>query len=428
MGMLGLVCRLAVVATVVSVLAGCAGRPGLDALMPSAEAAPGTREHVILVASTRQRDKRPGVFYNGERAPALGFARIDLSIPPTHTPGGIEWPKQAPGNPATDMMVREAAYRETPAEFLADLKAELAMRPAGQRKVVIFVHGYNTMFSEALYRIGQLVEDSRGPAVPILFTWASRGKTEGYVYDNNSATAARDGLEDTIRMAFDSGAEDVSILAHSMGNWVTVEALRQIRISGHGLPADRLGMVILAAPDIDVDVFKTQLRRFGKPAKPFVIILSRDDKALGISDFIAGDKQRLGAYTDDQELVEMGAIVIDMTKVKSLDGLNHGKFAQLAAMAPELRALVAGAAGKAGAAKIMAGGGIEVVGLDRVSAAQAEAAARSGGAAGVAATPAAMPAAAPAAVPPPATPPATAPTAAPPAAAPATAPPATPPL
>jgi esterase/lipase superfamily enzyme len=399
---------IAAVVAVLTVLAGCAGRPGMDALMPSAEAAPGTREHVILVASTRQRDKRPGIFYNGERAPALGFARIDLSVPPTHQPGAIEWPKQAPGNPATDMVVREALYRETPPEFLADLKAQLAMRPPGQRKVVIFVHGYNTLFSEALYRIGQLIDDSRGPAVPILFTWASRGKTEGYVYDNNSATAARDGLEDTIRLAFDSGAEEVSILAHSMGNWVTVEALRQIRISGHGLPADRLGMVILAAPDIDVDVFKTQLRRFGKPAKPFVIILSRDDKALGISDFIAGDKQRLGAYTDDEELVAMGAIVIDMTKVKSIDSLNHGKFAQLAAMAPELRGLVAGAAGRAGAKKLVATQGIEVVGLDRVTPAQAEAAAAGGGAAGVATTPAAQPvvvppaaqAAAPAATPP----------------------------
>jgi esterase/lipase superfamily enzyme len=387
--------RLAGVALLLVVLAGCAGRPGMDALMPSAEAAPGTREHVILVASTRQRDKRPGIFYNGERAPALGFARIDLSVPPTHQPGAIEWPKQAPGNPATDMVVRAALYRETPPEFLGDLKAELATRPPGQRKVVIFVHGYNTMFSEALYRIAQLVDDSRGPAVPILFTWASRGKTEGYVYDNNSATAARDGLEDTIRLAFDSGADEVSILAHSMGNWVTVEALRQIRISGHGLPADRLGMVILAAPDIDVDVFKTQLRRFGKPAKPFVIILSRDDKALGISDFIAGDKQRLGAYTDDEELVEMGAIVIDMTKVKSIDSLNHGKFAQLAAMAPELRALVAGAAGRAGAKKLVATQGIEVVGLDRVTPAQVEAAATGGGAAGVATTPAAQPAVVP---------------------------------
>ncbi|MDG7304719.1 alpha/beta hydrolase, partial [Streptococcus pneumoniae] len=95
----------------------------------------------------------------------------------------------------------------------------LARRPAGKRNVFIFVHGYNTMFSEALYRLAQMATDSDAPAVPVLFTWASRATTEGYVYDNNSATAARDQLEETIRLAFGSGADQVSILAHSMGNW-----------------------------------------------------------------------------------------------------------------------------------------------------------------------------------------------------------------
>jgi esterase/lipase superfamily enzyme len=360
------VTRLVAALVLVGLVAGCAGRPGLDALMPNAEAAvPGESEHVIMVASTRQRDKRPGVFYNGERASTLSFARFDMTVPPTHAPGQIEFPKQAPGNPATDMVVRDATFRETPAEFLADLKAQLALRPVGQRKVGIFVHGYNTQFNEAMYRILQLTTDSHAPMVPVLFTWASRGKTEGYLYDNNSATAARDALEETIRLAFASDAEEVTILAHSMGNWVTVEALRQIKISGNLPPIERLGAVVLAAPDIDVDVFKTQLKRFGKPAKPFIIIVSRDDKALGISDFLAGDKLRVGAYTDDQELVDLGAVVIDMTKVKSIDGLNHGKFAQLAEIAPQMRALVAGAAGRAGAAKVLAPEGIEIVGLDR---------------------------------------------------------------
>jgi esterase/lipase superfamily enzyme len=389
------VCRLVAALVLVGLVAGCAGRPGLDALMPVAEAAgPGEREHVILVASTRQRDKRPGVFYNGERESTLSFARFEMTVPPTHAPGQIEFPKQAPGNPATDMVVREAVFRESAPQFLDDLKAELALRPAGQRKVAIFVHGYNTQFNEAMYRILQLTDDSRAPTVPVLFTWASRGKTEGYLYDNNSATAARDGLEETIRLVFDSGAEEVSILAHSMGNWVTVEALRQIKISGNLPPIERLGAVVLAAPDIDVDVFKTQLKRFGKPAKPFIIIVSRDDKALGISDFLAGDKLRVGAYTDDQELVDLGAVVIDMTKVKSIDGLNHGKFAQLAEIAPQMRALVAGAAGRAGAAKVLAPDGIEIVGLDRAPTPPP-------GAVAAAEAPAVSPVAAPTATPPP---------------------------
>lgn len=346
-------------------LAGCASRPGPEALTAVETTAPGAKDHVVLVASSRARDPRPGVFYSGERTPALSFARVDISVPPTHKPGMIEWPKQATPNPATDMVVREAVYRDTEQQFSADLKAELERRPPGQRDVFIFVHGYNTLFSEALYRLTQMKEDSKSPAVPVLFTWASRGETADYVYDNNSATAARDRLEETIRLVFASGAEEVSILAHSMGNWVTVEALRQIKISGQNVPLKKLGNIILAAPDIDVDVFKTQLKRFGKPPKPFIVIVSHDDKALAFSDFIAGDKPRLGAYTNDNDLVELGAVVVDMTSVKALDGFNHGKFAQLAEMAPELRGMIMRAQSGRQAPTVQVAG-IQFFGLDQM--------------------------------------------------------------
>ncbi|MDI4663754.1 alpha/beta hydrolase [Xanthobacter autotrophicus] len=332
--------RVAATSVCLMLLAGCSDRPGPEALTPTSAKAPGAREHVILVASTRERDPRPGVIFNGERSTALNFAKVDLSVPPAHKSGEIEWPKKGAGDPATDMVVHEAIYRDTEQDFLRDMKSELARRPAGQKKVFIFVHGYNTQFSEALYRLAQMAHDADAPAVPVLFTWASRATTEAYVYDNNSATAARDNLEETIRLAFGSGADEVSIMAHSMGNWVTVEALRQIRISGKPVPQNKVGNIILAAPDIDVDVFKSQLKRFGKPAKPFVVIVSRDDKALGLSEFIAGKKQRLGEYSNDAELVELGAVVVDMTDVKALDSFNHGKFAQLAEMAPQLRGSV----------------------------------------------------------------------------------------
>ncbi|MFG1242431.1 alpha/beta hydrolase [Xanthobacter sp. DSM 14520] len=359
--------HLAATALCLTLLAGCSDRPGPEALTPTTAKAPGAREHVILVASTRERDPRPGVIFNGERSTSLNFAKVDLSVPPAHKAGEIEWPKKGAGDPATDMVVHEAIYRDTEQDFLRDMKSELARRPAGQKKVFIFVHGYNTQFSEALYRLAQMAHDADAPAVPVLFTWASRATTEAYVYDNNSATAARDNLEETIRLAFGSGADEVSIMAHSMGNWVTVEALRQIRISGKPLPQNKVGNIILAAPDIDVDVFKSQLKRFGKPAKPFVVIVSRDDKALGISEFLAGKKQRLGEYSNDAELVDLGAVVVDMTDVKALDSFNHGKFAQLAEMAPQLRgSVLRGEAAGGKPAPSLSMDGVRITGLDRL--------------------------------------------------------------
>jgi len=326
----------------VLLLAGCASRPEVGALLANYQMSAGSKDHTILVATSRARDPRPGTYFGGERSQSVNYATLTVAVPPTHTPGKIEWPSAAPGDPATDFVVRNAAYLDSERDFVKALNSQLAMRPPGRRKVFVFIHGYNTMFAEGLYRFTQIVDDANAPGVPVLFTWASRGHLTDYVYDSNSATAARDELEHTLRLVFASNAEEVNILAHSMGNWVTVEALRQIKISANKPPISKLGAIALAAPDIDIDVFKSEMRRFGKPRKPFFIIVSHDDKALRFSDFIAGGKERLGAYTNDAELTALGAVVIDMTSVKANDPSNHAKFAQLAEIAPELRQVLEG--------------------------------------------------------------------------------------
>ena len=324
-----------------SAFVACASRPEVGFLSPVAESATGTADHTLLVATTRQRDARPGTLFNGDRASSLDYATITVSIPQGHVPGKIELAATAPGDPNANFVVRDAAYLDGDKEFVRALNAQLATRPRGDRKVLVFIHGYNTLFAEGLYRFAQVVHDSKSTAVPVLFTWASRGKLAAYVYDTNSATAARDDLEHTLRLVLASDADHVNILAHSMGNWVTVEALRQIKISGDLKHADKFGVVVLAAPDIDLDVFKSQMRRFGKPKKPFYVVLSQDDKALSLSKFIAGGKGRVGADANVDELAELGATVIDLTDVKADDSSNHGKFAQLAEVAPEMQAVLA---------------------------------------------------------------------------------------
>jgi esterase/lipase superfamily enzyme len=322
-------------------LAACATRPETGFLLPVAETGTGATDRTLLVATTRARDPRPGTLYSGQRGQPLDYATVTVSIPQNHAQGEIEWPANPPGNPKTDFVVRHAAYLEGEKEFLRTLNAQLATRPRGSRKVFVFIHGFNTMFAEGLYRFAQVVHDSESVAVPVLFTWASRGKVVDYIYDTNSATTARDELEHTLRLLFASDAEQINILAHSMGNWVTVEALRQIKISGQLLPLSKLGSVFLADADIDMDVFKSQMRRFGKPKKPFYVIVSKDDKALRFSSAIAGGESRLGDDANIEELAALGATVIDLTDVKANDPSNHSKFAQIADVAPQLTAVLA---------------------------------------------------------------------------------------
>ena len=322
-------------------LVGCASRPESGFLNAVALSAPGAVDHTLLVATTRERDDRPGTLFNGDRATATDYAELTVSVPTTHRAGEIEWATTPPGDPNVDFVVRDEKYLDGDKAFVQALNAQLARRPPGSRKVFLFIHGFNTMFAEGLYRLAQLAHDSKAPGVPVLFTWASRGKPTAYVYDLNSATSARDGLEHPLRLLLSSNAEEVNVLAHSMGNWVTVEAFRQIKISGDLAHRDKIGNVYLAAPDIDIDVFKSQMRRFGKPRKPFYILLSQDDRALFLSRSIAGGVTRVGDNPDVAELATLGATVIDLTDLKAIDSTNHDKFAQLATVGPELRGVLA---------------------------------------------------------------------------------------
>ncbi|EFO30458.1 lipoprotein [Roseibium sp. TrichSKD4] len=322
------------------VLAACGSRPTTGALEVNLEPAPGAKTHDILIATTRERDETPGTFFNGERRDkGMDFAQASNSVPPSHKPGQIEWPDSAPGNPKTDFVTRQAGYIDGDDAFKAKLNARLAQLPKGKRTVFLFIHGYNTLFAEGLYRFTQFVHDSDYEGVPVLFTWASRGQLQDYVYDLNSAAIARDSLERTIHALVNSNAEEVVVLAHSMGNWLMMETAARIPLKERKHLDGKIKRVILAAPDIDIYVFKAQLRRLGKPPNPYLIVVSKDDRALRLSRAIAGGKERVGAYSDDEELAELGAIVVDLTELDSLDGANHSKFAQLAGYAPELEAL-----------------------------------------------------------------------------------------
>src|SRR4051812_10238007 len=100
-----------------------------------------------------------------------------------HKPGRIQWPSQPPGNPSTDFVTTQAGYLDQP-QFRAALDGEIRQR--GQGHVLLFVHGYNVTFEDAVYRLAQFAFDSGVPAVPVLFTWPSRGRLLQYPYDRAS--------------------------------------------------------------------------------------------------------------------------------------------------------------------------------------------------------------------------------------------------
>lgn len=282
----------------------------------------------IYVATTRDVAAEPQ-YFTGERGPRLAFAKIDMTVPRGHKSGELELPDSGAADPAKHFAVRSVQRMELPI-ILTDVRKDVARRPSTERDVLVFVHGYNTSAADAAYRFAQIVYDSGFKGVPVLFTWPSRGQLLAYPYDRESALYSRDFLEANLRaISRDIRAGSIDVLAHSMGTLLTVETLRQAAIRGDGNFGGKLRNVMLAAPDLDLDVFKTQMRQIKRPVTVFI---SADDRALAFSRRFAGDKTRLGALSskDTQEIAELEKLdvsLIDLSDISTSDSLNHGKFA-----------------------------------------------------------------------------------------------------
>jgi len=176
---------------------------------------------------------------------------------------------------------------------------------------------------------------------PILFTWPSRGNLFAYGYDRESASLSRDAFEQLLNMLVrDPAIGKIDILAHSMGNFLVLETLRQMALRDRAIPS-KIDDVMLAAPDVDVDAFENELADMGDPHPKFTLFPSRDDKALALSGWIWGSDARLGAIDPKAEpyksrLAAEHVNVFDLTDIKSTDAANHNKFVQ----SPELVRLV----------------------------------------------------------------------------------------
>lgn len=317
--------RLLIVVLAALAVSGCISerKHELMAANPAAPPPPGVAaKHDIFVATTRKKADDVRIVFDRQRSDTLGFARVGVTVPKGHEIGRIERAKGGtPGNPAKDFTATDLTIYNSGQAFTKAVASE------GSR-VLVFIHGYNTGFDDGVYRLTQLAHDTKYPGTPVLFSWASGARTRDYVYDKDSSTAARDDLETTLVMLSKTpGIKSIDIIAHSMGNWLTMETLRQLAIGGNRDLGGKLGYVVLASPDIDVDIFKKQMARYGKPDKPFVVLLSADDKALRISGLIAGRQERVGDYSNAQELAALGVTVVDLSATEGGDKLNHAKFA-----------------------------------------------------------------------------------------------------
>lgn len=320
----------------------------LPAPLPAPSAQPSALDSRVVdflyVTTRRPSDQNGGrsISYTGERSPELNFGAASVHIPKDHKIGRIELPFKWSFFGYT---VYEGSFSEdkhfairqigplTPEQW-----GKIATAKSAQKQALIFLHGYNTSFEDALYRNAQIVWDLQYPGLSVLFSWASAGNAGDYFYDRDSAYLARGGFVKVLSLLRETyHFEKVDVIAHSMGNLVVLDALSNYARTSNPV---KIGQLIMAAPDVDRDQFLQMEPDVRKITSGMTLYASSADKALALSR-VPARVPRAGDVPSDGPIVLPDMETIDVTAIgDEIFGLNHTEFATNRAIIDDIKLLI----------------------------------------------------------------------------------------
>lgn len=272
--------------------------------------------HPVYVATQKPLDQT-GQRFGAGRTGNMNFFKADVSVPPTHIPGRIEW-SDGPPDAATDFVVISTNVFSSEAAFVREVKANRV----GQ-ETQVFVHGYNLTVSDAMYRSAQMIHDFAATSPTVLFSWDSAGDPRGYIYDRDSVLYARDDLEALLKSLTTAQQDRLVLTAHSMGSQLVMEVMRQAALRGDRYLLNKINAVVLMSPDIDPDVFRKQVEVIGELPQPFLIFVSQGDRVLSLSSILSGRKPRLGLIDTPEAVEGLPVSIIDFTALANGDAFDH---------------------------------------------------------------------------------------------------------
>ncbi|WP_299044213.1 alpha/beta hydrolase [uncultured Tateyamaria sp.] len=197
-------------------------------------------------------------------------------------------------------------YGEQTARFQAIIADEI--RQTGNRSVLVFVHGFNSEFEDSLTTLANMWHFAGRESVPISFTWpAGNGIGPlGYFRDRDAGVFSVHHTKEFLRMLAQMPEVDsIDIIAHSRGTDVVTTALRELMIEARGAGIHpklmlKTGTLIMAAPDLDVDIVRQRLQaeRFSESFEQINLYINPNDGALRLSAYLTRST-RLGALQNE---------------------------------------------------------------------------------------------------------------------------------
>ena len=250
---------------------------------------------------------------------SYGLAKV--SIPKKHKLGELESPKWWKFEFKADTnkhVILKKIENLSMTSFFEKMKSK--MKKTKNEDIFVFIHGFNVTFEDSVRRTAQLAYDLNYPGIPVAYSWPSQGTSIDYLADKDRATWSYPHLKEfLVTLNKKANARKIHVLAHSMGNRVLLNALKDIDSN-----AVRLNQVILAAPDINSRIFIDQIEpRLRRKAERYTLYTSSHDRALIVANTLQ-KSHRLGQSGKEMVVID-GIDTIDASGIDT-NALGHSYY------------------------------------------------------------------------------------------------------
>jgi len=153
-------------------------------------------------------------------------------------------------------------------------------------RAFVYIHGYQESLMSAAFRAAQIKVVGGFDGQAIIFSWPSfKGLSKSnYIKARTEALQSGEKLKDFLRtVSTVIEADELHIIAHSMGNYALLNALDDLVSDGNIVRAPLFDQVIMAAPDISMLEYRSLIEDVRSLADGATLYASRNDVAMRAS-------------------------------------------------------------------------------------------------------------------------------------------------
>lgn len=261
----------------------------------------------------------------------LKFGSCKVSVPKNHEVGVIDSAKNGQQSLHDYFKVLETTSLQE-SDLIETLKNS-------GRTPLVFVHGFNVKYQEAVFRAAQIAYDLKYQGPIVLFTWPA-GSKEGFfeeamlnkTYESNLINAKNSiAVFKSFLLNLQKNDLKINLMVHSMGHQVVLPALKELGELKPKTPLVR--ELILNAPDFDAKEFSNFNKQIKLSSSRITLYCSSNDKAM-LASRTFNKGERLGSCAALENIDTINVSLVDDPAL----GLGHGYYSSRAILSDVFQA------------------------------------------------------------------------------------------